>query len=339
MEATGEPGGVSDKEKAKGLLMRRRKINGFCLGLLRYCAFFPLLFVTVPLCLINWLLLWKSTRAKCGRVRITSLEKDHENFVAVTLAALALIEKHDPKRYARLQKELLFITDAPGTAYAAYAHDFRECRINWNGSAFDWAKGNVPAAENAHYAWYLASYAATLVHEATHGRLHSLGFSYTKQTRVQCERICEAEARRFAAHLPQTEYDFAHDLRSPFDPARWEAEWNKTAFQHFKEVLHRIRHQGKERRTGANEPVEAIEGCPAEKPLTPPLQSPPRQVTGSIVLKPTTPKEPYSIWPKPAASDAPQDNLPVVEMPEWAAPLVRARFVRKKVKAKVKAAE
>jgi hypothetical protein len=75
------------------------------------------------------------------------------------------------------------------------------------------------------------------VHEATHGRLESLCFFYTKATRARIERICTTEQRRFACRIASTAYDFS-TLVPPFD----ETEWHYPGIiMRLKDLLRRIR--------------------------------------------------------------------------------------------------
>ena len=117
---------------------------GFLSRLSHFIVTSPLLFITIPVYLINWIVLFQTTRAKKGRVRITSLEKEYQTFVAVTLDALALIEKYDPRHYARLQKELLFITDTPLTSFGEYDHAFWQCSVDFAQLGFDWDNHDAP---------------------------------------------------------------------------------------------------------------------------------------------------------------------------------------------------
>lgn len=163
------------------------------------------------------------TRAKCGKIRLTCVDND-ATFVDITREALALIEKHDARRYALLQKKLRFIDNTPTIRYASYDRTFRCCRINFAGLGFDWGNRAAPDYE-LHRVWYIAWYAAALVHEATHGRLFDLGIPYTRQTYRRVERICYRETQRFVARLPQTPYNLARDLFPPFDSSYWDGIW------------------------------------------------------------------------------------------------------------------
>ena len=218
----------------------RRKIAAFWRGLPRCLLFLPLYLVLPVVYGIDWLLTVTCQTEKRGKIRIITLSEDREKrFATVTCAALALVEKHDAARYARLQKELRWITDDHTPVGAAsYDRNVRECKVNFDNPRFDWAK--LPSPQFAeHYDWYLADYAALLVHEATHGYLFSRGFPYTKETRLRCERICVAAANRFLARLPHDKYNFACDLARPFDASEWDYSWNTPRSQQLKDLYHR----------------------------------------------------------------------------------------------------
>ncbi len=235
-----------------------RKIVDFLNQSLRVLRFAPLAILILFIRLGDGIVLLRSIRARQGRIRITSPEADPETFVAVTLEALALIEKHDARRYALLQKEFFFITDAAFDGRGEYRRRFRECRINLDRFRFDWNERNAPQ-HTEKYAWFLARYAMTLIHEATHGRLYSLGFAYSKRTRLRCERICVAEERRFAAHLPQIHYNFDRDLVRPFDATWWETYWNTSARQRGANDRQRVNERRLNRRMSGNENDTALD--------------------------------------------------------------------------------
>ena len=144
-------------------------------------------------------------------------------FSQATRDALEMIQHYDPRRFRVIEREVRLIVNQSLASGASYDRSIRQCKIDFarywvdaDGSFWD------PKAEG--YEWYLARYASTLVHEATHGRLDSLHFAYTKDTRLRIERICVSEQRRFLAHLPQDRYDF-EALIPAFDPQKWEVHW------------------------------------------------------------------------------------------------------------------
>jgi hypothetical protein len=145
-------------------------------------------------------------------------------FAQATRAALEMIQRYDPRRFRVMEREVRLIVNQSLVSGASYDRSIRQCKIDFARYWVD-ADGHLctdPKAED--YEWYLSRYASTLVHEATHGRLDSLHFAFTKNTRLRIERICVSEQRRFLAHLPQDRYDF-ETMVSPFNPQKWEAHW------------------------------------------------------------------------------------------------------------------
>lgn len=80
--------------------------------------------------------------------------------------ALRLLASADPRRYRTFQREVHSIVFMPlGGARATYVRWGRRCAVDATAVGARW--GN-------HHDWYVARLASTLVHEATHGRIHSL---------------------------------------------------------------------------------------------------------------------------------------------------------------------
>lgn len=158
----------------------------------------------------------------------------HEKFLEVTRDALALIERHDPRRFHRVQKHIRYIINQELTSLASYEPRLHRCSI-------DFGKYELDTDDPAIYEWRLVNYAASIVHEATHGYLFSLYIPYTPRTRARIERMCMMEERRFAARIPSDRYDFGHDLISPFDEANWHSSWHESWWQGAKKLLVRIR--------------------------------------------------------------------------------------------------
>ena len=309
---------------------RRRIKSGFAAfgrGLPRALLVLPITLLMPMIYGINRLALYQSTRAKRGSIRITALDEDHENFVRVTLDALALIETHDPRRYARLQNEVRFITDGPLTSFGRYHYEGRECVIDFAKVDFDWNDTATPHYAY-YYAWYLARLAAAIVHEAAHAHLHTLGIPYAKETRARSERICVAEECRFAARLPQSPHDFGRDLVTPFDPERWETSWNATPLQRLKSGLCRIKERNKELARRAADPKTPSYALVVPAPVAP---TGPLRVIGTrtkIPNSPPKPTAPYSIWPaKPVETPK---NAPTIDLPDCAAFVVHSRRKRAK---------
>ena len=161
-------------------------------------------------------------------------------FAQATRAALEVIQRYDPRRFRVIEREVRLIVNQSLVSWASYDRSIRQCRVDFAKYWLD-ADGRMCAdPETEHYEWYLARYASSLVHEATHGRLESLHFAYTKATRLQIERICVSEQRRFLSHLPQDKYDF-NAIIPGFDPQRWEANWQRGRWKRALLLLQRER--------------------------------------------------------------------------------------------------
>jgi hypothetical protein len=181
--------------------------------------------------LLKKVLLRTSVLAEYKGIRLADFNgdtSDDEAFIACTLDALKLIEERDPRRFRRIQRELRYITNSVILSGGQYRRADRECKVNFTYYQKG-AKGllTLDGREHENYLWYLAFYAATLIHEATHGHLMSAGFPYAPQYRLRLERICHMEEKRFVARLSSEDYDF-RSLIPPFDEARWRRSWNRS---------------------------------------------------------------------------------------------------------------
>lgn len=145
----------------------------------------------------------------CNQLSPDTLKK---SFVEWTKQALSIIRDADPRRFRRLQREIGCVIDTLlQDAAARYLRYARLCRVDF--SRF---------YEPDNQAFAVRRYAHALVHEATHGAMHSLHFAYTRTTRLRIERICDAEANRFAARLGPP---WDTQLALPFDQSRWTRCW------------------------------------------------------------------------------------------------------------------
>jgi len=165
-----------------------------------------------------------SDRRQYGRVQIAHCT--HYRCPEIPLAieeALRLIEQVAPRHYQRVQLHLRYISDTARFDAAYYDNESQTCHINFDVFPKEWL-----TLEPDHFEWYLVQLAGTIVHEATHARLHANGFAYTNVDRVQHERICHAEEMRFYRKVPGTYYDPAEDMVQPFNPENWLPSWNRT---------------------------------------------------------------------------------------------------------------
>lgn len=129
--------------------------------------------------LVRCLMLFVSAQETYNSFRLYSFYHEKaESFFETTKSALSLLATYDPLRYKRAEKYLLRI------AYFKEGVDYYDRSL----SAFvvDEFTEDDPA--------YFAS---SIVHEATHAHLLSLGFKYSRKTRERHEWICVKEQKRF----------------------------------------------------------------------------------------------------------------------------------------------
>jgi hypothetical protein len=153
-------------------------------------------------------------------------------FSEILKAALQLIKNTDSRRYRRVQQHIRFVVSCIRPfGGGAYYRDTRTCEFDF-----------ITPRSESDVQFYTAWYACALVHEATHGRLHSLGIEYTPENRVRVEKLCVEEEQRFAKGLTLTPEIFARlDSLEKFDPRRWERSWNTSRWKKFRLEMRRIR--------------------------------------------------------------------------------------------------
>jgi hypothetical protein len=140
--------------------------------------------------------------------------KSNKEFIAFTANALDLIRATDPRRYRILLREVRLIVNSRIMGGGQYMREFRRISVNF-------PLYNVDPVDER-YKMYLAGYACILVHEATHGRLFSLGIPYNKRTWERCEGLCFLEEKRFISRLNAVTYDPQH-LVEEVDAARYKS--------------------------------------------------------------------------------------------------------------------
>jgi hypothetical protein len=104
-------------------------------------------------------------------------------------AALCVIRLHDPVRFRRLTRDLkrIWVRRLPGWL-GQFDHTSWTCALD---SSF------VQDGETT-----TEMIAATIVHEATHARLHRRGIGYGEDVRVDVEAVCVRREIAFSAKLP-----------------------------------------------------------------------------------------------------------------------------------------
>jgi hypothetical protein len=123
------------------------------------------------------------------RVADTS-KKTWPEFLRVTDEALELVAAKDPLRYRRILKEIRTIVQMPVMTGAEYHRLLKICCLDLR----------VFVREGEKVAVKLL--AAALVHEASHGHLHSRGITSMRRRNIlRIERICYNETIAFAKRI------------------------------------------------------------------------------------------------------------------------------------------
>ena len=167
---------------------------------------------------------WLLKTCICGSysgVALTNLTvtTDNDSLAQTLTDALKLIERHDPRRFRRVQREVRYIAADYLLAAGTWRHRTRTCALNPQYCKI--------APDSPDREWELAYIAAVIVHEATHGALHSRGCPYDEKNRARVERICRTEEKRFISRLESERYDLSA-LIPPFDETRWHEHWQRT---------------------------------------------------------------------------------------------------------------
>lgn len=151
-------------------------------------------------------------------VNITNFEVVDAAFKKIELA-LNLIAHYSPEKYRALQKDIATIFVVGG--FTAFGRYWRELKMVELRESYVTDPMTTPQ-----------EIACCLIHEAQHGRIYRLGFSYEKSVRTRVERICMTAERNFARRLPESEALVAYlQNRIEFDwepylssTTNWEAE-------------------------------------------------------------------------------------------------------------------
>jgi hypothetical protein len=103
--------------------------------------------------------------------------------------SLDLIEEFDPPRFARLQRHVkrIWVIGLP-VNQAEWQQDLKACVLDR-----DYVKNASVETQKL---------AATMVHEATHARIASVGIAYTEALRARIEGLCVKSELWFAKRLP-----------------------------------------------------------------------------------------------------------------------------------------
>lgn len=142
------------------------------------------------------LLMPMSPRQKCLSIDVFDLTSDTTRaaeYFAMVTSALELIARYQPMRLERMRRDLRRILVVRQAAAAYWPH-MRACVM-------------TPAELSAGDA---GDVALTLVHEATHARIHVRGIEYEPARRERIERLCVRQQVEFAELLPNGERHIAH---------------------------------------------------------------------------------------------------------------------------------
>jgi hypothetical protein len=151
--------------------------------------------------------------------------------------ALDMIVKVDPRRFRMVRRYLDSIISARLAGHLGeYTPCFRACRVDVERHGLQWGGEARP--------WCVARLAATLIHEATHGRISEAGFAYTEETRAMIERLCWTEGRRFAERLCRQRPEFTHSVVSAFHVYYWSRAWHSTWWERVRQA-HRATMRGR----------------------------------------------------------------------------------------------
>lgn len=161
-------------------------------------------------------LLRGSQVAQFENVRLCDFVKGDPEFQRVMLAAFQLIKDTDPRRFARVNRQLKWVVRNP-RAIGQYHHYVQSCTI-------DFYKPETDAA----FPFYVAWYASQLIRAATRGLLASRDISYSAESRERYERLCLAEQNRFARRFASTQPEVAAYIHKKFDEAAWREIWKQS---------------------------------------------------------------------------------------------------------------
>lgn len=131
-------------------------------------------------------------------------EEREARFVARVRAALALLREHDPVRYRRAVRRLLYIVGNECPTTGQYDPDTRACEIDWNRVETRMAEAADEAADPDEEAVEIAR---IIVHETTHTYFIDRNIPYTEETQLRVERVCLDEEYAFMINLPAGEWE------------------------------------------------------------------------------------------------------------------------------------
>ena len=144
----------------------------------------------------------------------TNRKRDGSNmFCQQTAAALELIRCKDGRRFRRVKRHLRYIVNGKlSFGYGAYDKNPGTFMVYFERFKFE----KYPDGARC-------LYAATMVHEATHGEIERRGISWTKKSRQRIERLCHLETARFMGRFKR-ELGEGWLMRAYY-PSSYESYW------------------------------------------------------------------------------------------------------------------
>jgi hypothetical protein len=121
-------------------------------------------------------------------VHNTRPDIDTSAVIARLERSLSLIERYVPHHFRHLERDFAFIVVQRFACRGAYFHELRACLAELTFTV------NPDFTD--------AEVAATILHEAMHARLHTLGFPLEMEDRARQERFCRRAEIEFGALVP-----------------------------------------------------------------------------------------------------------------------------------------
>ena len=159
----------------------------------RRCLWLPLTFpkglqdIATSACVSRWL----GGSRPYGGIEIMAAPPYKLGDLNEVVAALDLIRRTDPRRFARIQRFIKSIFVANYRTILGFYRTF--------GQICELKKLPIPESLRSVAIYH---YASTLVHESTHGLLEKKRFPYTRANRRRIEKLCVREQARFLARFP-----------------------------------------------------------------------------------------------------------------------------------------
>lgn len=160
-------------------------------------------------------LLRSSIVGQYSNIQLADVAPNSPWFGKVVVRSLQIIEKHDPRRFSRVTREIDWIVNTRLFAgvKARYRAINRSCEIDFDEPSDGYLEGE------SEFENYAALYASDIVHEATHGRIrrfvkHRKSFGEMMKE----ERLCRIEQKRFLVEIepffPTAAHAYTRDLEA-----------------------------------------------------------------------------------------------------------------------------